>query len=90
MVHQEEQEALYHHIRGVLPDGCLLVSVRGLRDATYQHQIESHLQAYEDIPKLKRVTACVSQGNIELSATIAKCLSVQHAIRNTEDVPRGR
>ena len=34
-VHQEEQEALYHHIQGVLPDGRLLVSVRGLRDATY-------------------------------------------------------
>ena len=54
-VHQEEQEALYQHIKSVLPGGRPPVSAHGCHLSRHQAQLYS--QVYEDIPKLNRVTA---------------------------------
>jgi len=35
-VYQEEQEALFQHIQGVIPDGRLPVSAQGDRRSRYQ------------------------------------------------------
>ena len=82
-VHQEEQEELYKHIQDILPDGRLPVSMQ------YRHHLSSraqlHLQTYQDIPRLSRVTAYASQ--TVWCVVVTEFLLAQHIVRSYEDVP---